>query len=395
MKNHLLLLSKSSYIQLFLYLFVNGLFILKYLPRSGVNSTFSLAFYLVLVFGIVLVYRIYFHRISEKAFKLAYRILLIIMILAIIGLLFKIDRYSVRVDRWSAVTFFLDNLFQGKYPYLAHTHVSTTNFASPFPLWHFINIPFYLMGDVGFGLIFFLLLTAYIIQVFFSDYRKSFFFLLMLFLAPSYWWEVAVRSDSLSNALVVFSFILWFQKRNYSLANQFWLGVLACGLIATTRLSAILPIALFFFKPYFQLSVKQKIIFPLAVIGIIIIFFLPFVFWDATSWIFFSRNPFMSQTSVGNSYVLLSMVVLGGFAAFQWKNVNQFFSVTSVFLFIFILTSQLSLLYSRGVQGSVFDDSLYDVSYFTLLLPYCLAYLSVYINSEKLMNNGHSTARRI
>lgn len=383
MKNILSSFSKSFYHQLLFYFFVNGLFILKYFPRFEVSSTYLLAIYLVSVSAIALIYKRFSDKIPERTYKIAYRILVILMVLIILGLLYKIDRYSVRVDRWSAVTFFLDNFFQGKYPYSAHTHVSTTNFASPFPVWHYINIPFYFLGDVGFGLIFFLLLTSFVAQYFFNDFRKSFFFLLLLFLAPSYWWEVAVRSDSLNNALLVFTFILWFHKRNYTLSNNFWLCVLACGLIATTRLSAILPIALFFFKPYSQLNIERKIIFPLAVLGIIILFFIPFVFWDTTSWIFFSRNPFMSQTSIGNSYLLLGMVTFGGFLAFQWKKLNQFFAVTSVFLFVFILSSQLSLMYLFGIQGSVFDDSLYDVSYFTLLLPYSLAYLANQITTNK------------
>ncbi|MFA6581917.1 MAG: hypothetical protein WCS79_08950 [Paludibacter sp.] len=379
--------NKQFYFQIFLYLFVNSLFILKYFPRAGASGTVILGGYVVFVLTGIFLYNFYNRKIAEKTFKLAFWILLVFMVIIIATLLIKIDRYSVRVDRWSAVTFFLDNLFQGKYPYSAHTHVSNTNFASPFPVWHIINIPFYLLGDVGIGLIFFLLLTACVLRYFFTDYRKSFFFLLMLSLAPAYWWEVAVRSDSLNNALLVFAFILWFKKRDFTLSQNLWIGILATGLIATTRLSALLPLSLFFFKPYIQLQWKQKIIFPLGVLGVIMLFFLPFIFWNTNTWIFFTRNPFMSQTSVGNPYLLLIMIFLGGYLAFRWKNTHQFFAVTSIFLFIFILTSQISLMLSRGIHGSVFEDSLYDVSYFTLLLPYCLAYLSYSIVQNKNMEN--------
>jgi len=379
--------SKSFIIQITLYLFVNALFILKYFPRSGASSSVLLAVYIIFVFLTVLLYKNNSGKIAEKKFQIAFWSLLILMILVIVGSLISIDRYSVRVDRWSAVTFFLDNLFNGQYPYSAHTHVSNTNYASPFPVWHFINVPFYFLGDVGIGLIFFLLLTAFIIRYYFSDYRKSFFFLLMLCLAPAYWWEVAVRSDSLSNALLVFIVIVWFTKRNYKLSNNFWLSVIVCGLIASTRLSAILPLALFFFKPYVQLPWKQKIIFPLGVTIIILLTFLPFIFWDTNNWIFFSRNPFMSQTSVGNPYLLLCMIILGIIAALTWNNTRHFFSTVSIFLFIFVLSSQISLIFTRGIQGSIFEDSLYDVSYFTLLLPYCLAFIADSINQNKNINS--------
>lgn len=365
--------SKSFFLQIAIYLFVNGLFILKYFPRSSASTPVLLAGYLILVFLFVLGYKTFSSKVSEKSFKIAYWAILILMILAIIGLLISIDRYSVRVDRWSAVTFFLDNFFQGKYPYSAHTHVSDSNFASPFPIWHFINIPFYLLGDVGIGLIFFLLLTSFIVQYFFSSYRKSFFFIFMLCIAPAYWWEVAVRSDSLSNALLVFAFILWFTREKYTLSNNFWFAIITCGLIASTRLSAVLPVALFFFKPYIHLPWKQKIIFPLGILGLTMLTFLPFIFWDTNTWIFFSRNPFMSQTGAGNPYVLLIMIILGVIAALQWKNSKQLFNTISIFLFIFILTAQISSMLSRGIQGSIFTDSVYDISYLSLLLPYSLA----------------------
>jgi hypothetical protein len=67
--------------------------------------------------------------------------------------------------------------------------------------------------------------------------------------------------------------------------------------------------------------------------------------------------------------------------ALKWDNINQFFNLTSVFIFIFILTSQLNLLFTRGTNGSVFTDSLYDISYFSLLLPYCIAFLANRISS--------------
>lgn len=368
--------SKPFFLQVALYLFVNGLFILKYFPRSVASPPVLLAVYFIFVFFTVLLYKNYSEKISEKIFKIAYWAILSLMIFAIIGLLILIDRYSVRVDRWSAVTFFLDNFFQGKYPYSAHTHVSDSNFPSPFPVWYIVNLPFYFIGDVGIGLIFFLLLTAIVVQYLFSSFRKSVFFLLLFCLSPAYWWEVAVRSDSLSNALLVFVFIVWYRKQKYTLSNNFLFTIIACGLLASTRLSAILPLALFFFKPFVELLWRQKIFFPLGVLGIVLLTFGPFIFWDTHSWIFFSRNPFMSQTSVGNPVLLLAMIILGGLAAFQWKNTKQLFFVISVFLFVFILSSQVSLIVTRGVHGSVFEDSLYDISYFSLILPYTLAYLT-------------------
>ena len=84
----------------------------------------------------------------------------------------------------------------------------------------------------------------------------------------------------------------------------------------------------------------------------------------------------MSQTSVGNPYVLVGLIVIGIIFGLKWTTNDQFFFVCSTFLFIFMLTSQLTLIFTKGVEGSIFTDSLYDVSYFSLILPYCIFYLS-------------------
>ena len=375
MKKILSNLSGIFVLQIAIYLFINTIFLLKYLSRVSSHSTEASILYAVFVLAGFFVFKAYQHKIPEKVFKISFWIVLIIVVLAIAGLLIYIDKYAVRVDRWSAVVYFLDALFRGEYPYGAHTHVSETNFPSPFPVWYLINLPFYLMGETGIGLIFFLLLTAFSVKVFFGSYRKSFLFLILILISPAYWWEVAVRSDSLSNVFLIFAFIIWFDRKKYSLANNFWLCVLACGLLASTRFSAMIPLALLFFKPYVYLPWQKKILFPIAVLGIIVLTFSPFIFWDTDTWIFFQRNPFMSQASVGNIYLLLAMVAIGCFAAFRWKNTAEYFNIASLFMFGFILLSQISLIVTRGVDGHIFDDSLYDISYFTLALPYCCAVL--------------------
>ncbi|MEA4982004.1 MAG: hypothetical protein VB066_04730 [Paludibacter sp.] len=369
-------ISAPFIIQILLYLFVNMLFILKYFPRAGADSQAILAVYVALFLTAVILFNVFSLKISERTFKRAFWITLSIIIILIVVFLIKIDRYSVRVDRWSAVTFFLEGLFKGNYPYGIHTHVSETNFPSPFPVWHFINIPFYLMGDVGIGLIFFLLLTVATVHYFFSSYKKSFIFLFLLIISPAYWWEVAVRSDSLSNAFLIFMFILWWHKSEKTIERNFIFAIITCGLLASTRLSAIIPIAIFFFRPYLKLDWRRKIIFPFGVLMVVALTFSPFILWDTTTWMFFDRNPFMSQTSVGNFWVLSALIILGIVSGLIWKNINQYIFITSTFIFIFILTSQLTLIATRGINDSVFSDSLYDISYFSLLFPYASCYIS-------------------
>ena len=371
-------------IQIFLFLFVNALFIIKYFPRAGISPVVSLAIYIIFFLFLVSSFYTFSQKVSEKIFKNAFCGLLIIMILAIVGALIIINPYNIRVDRWSALSFFWDSLLIGKYPYSTHTHLSATSYPSPFPLWHIINLPFYLLGEVGIGLIFFLVLTASSIHLFFKSFRKSFFFLLLLCISPAYWWEVATRSDSLNNALFVFIIILWLAKTNRTLTNSFLLITVICGLVAATRLTAILPLALYLLKPYLKLPWRLRIIFPLTILGIFLLIFSPFIFWDTNNWIFFHRNPFMSQADKGNSYILIFMLIVGYFMALKWKNIHQFFYTSSVFIFSFILLSQVNLIYHYDWSKVLFMDHICDISYFSLMLPYCLAYFTSALRLREL-----------
>ena len=369
--------------QLILYLFVNILFIFKYLTRTEISVPLITVLYISGILGFVYLYFKWSPKVSEKLFKYSSFVLLsITLILIAVGLLY-IDPYTVRVDRWSAVSFFLEGLFNGEYPYGIHTHVSETNFPSPFPLWHVINIPFYLLGDVGIGLIFFLIITFVTVKIYFNSYRKAFFFLILLILSPAYWWEVAVRSDSLSNGFLVLTFILWYTKKGYSVDKNFWLTIILCGIIASTRLSAVLPVALFLFAQYIQTNWLKKILCPLSILAFVLVVFMPFVLWtiDGT-YVFFTRNPFMSQTSVGNPVFLIIMIVAGIIFALKWKNTDEYFEYAASFMFIFMAGSQLSLIMTRGISGSFFTDSTYDLSYFTLYLPYTLMALASKVSNK-------------
>jgi len=367
--------STNRSVQLFVYFIINSLFILKYAPRTGLNSYSVLALYFVIFIAISFIFYKYILRASERRIKNFYWLLLLFALIAIAIILYIVNPYNLRIDRWSALSFFWDSFFQGNYPYGAHTHLRINSFPSAFPLWMCINLPFYLMGDVGYELLFFLIVTTIAVRYYFGSYLKSFFFLFLLLLSPAYWYEVSVRSDSLSNGLFAFILILWFIKTNKTLANSFILSILICAAVASTRFSAIIPIALYLLQPYLKLSLKQKIILPVSIIGIVFILLSPFIFWNTTTWIFLSRNPFIAQTGNGNIYFLVLMIIFGVFLALRWKNTNQLFSYISLFMFLFMLGSQFVSLISAN-QSNLFSDAVSDISYLNLALPYCLIYLS-------------------
>lgn len=357
--------------QWLLYLAVNCLFIYKYLSRTSINVLAGICSYAVFIFlTILIIPRL--QKLNQFLSKYLSASLVFLTITAICFFLYKIEPLSINVDRWSATTYFLDGLFSGVYPYGIHTHVCETNYPSPFPLWQYINIPFWLVGDVGIGLIIFFIIFAVGCYWFTNSFTQTFIILLLLTLSPSYWWEVLVRSDGLSNTILVFISILMMEKKKISFQNHWVLTAIICGLLASTRLSAIIPLAIYLCWSFFKISFKQQLSVIVIILSIVFIFFSPYIFWNTDTWIFFSRNPFMSQTSTGNIWILLVMVTIAIVLSLTFKNFRQYTRRTACFIFIFF---GISLIYNHltyNADISFMEDADFDISYLSLALPYCL-----------------------
>lgn len=356
-----------------LFITINLFFIAKYVPRAGLNPWICCIGYTIVSTMLFYSYCKVAHHIKEKIAKIGVYVGVGCLIICILATLYFIDPYTINVDRWSATTFFLDGLFHGKYPYGIHTHVSEGNYPSPFPFWHYLHIPFWLLGDVGFELIFFLLLSIYALQCYTKSYKATLSFLLLLLLSPSYWWEIVTRSDGLSNALLIISVILLVEHYHITINDHFWLVAVIVGCLAATRLSAWIPLALYLFYPYIKSNWKIWVGLPLVVFGILFLFFTPYIFWDTTTWVFFSRNPFMSQTSPGNIWILFCMVLIAIIIATRKKSIYDYMQTTGLFLFAFMLTTDLGVLYHSPTATIL--DNVCDISYFTLSLPYCICSL--------------------
>ena len=368
---------------LLLWLLINAIFILKYVPRAGVSEWLMLGVWL-LCSGLCLSIAIWFQRrIKDRNFLWPTAGLTLFMLAGIVAAILLVDPLSVRVDRWSATSYFIDALFRGEYPYGVHTHVSETHFPSPLPFWHYLNIPFRLMGDVGWQLVFFLLLTLASFRWFTGSWSKTFMFALVLALSPAYWWEVAVRSDGLNNMLLVFCFLLLMEKQKIDFGNRWWLLALLCGLIASTRLSALIPVAVYLFRPYVKAEWWKMVAFPLIVIAVVFLMFAPYIFWDTESWIFFSRNPFMSQTETGSIWVLVGFMLFGVAAAFAWRSFGQYMNLTGWFIFLFMGVSIIVAWRMACSDIAWRDCAACDISYLTLAMPFAAYGISELLKTDE------------
>ena len=365
---------------IFVYIIVNALFVWKYVSRAQVNPVLSIIAW-IFVLAIVWMAARRWGLSSESRAKWYTFALITIIFSAIAFLLFRIDPLSVNVDRWSALEYFLDSLFEGSYPYGVETHMG--NHPSPFPLWHYLHIPFYWLGDMGFALFVYLAVFLCTIWLFSRSWRTTLIPLLLLMLSPAYWWEVVVRSDGLGNAMLIFCVILWMEHRQCSFQNHLLEVSVLCGMVAMTRLSAFVPFAIYVARSFLRMSIYQQLASFSIILAIVLLFFSPYVFWNTETWVFFSCNPLMTQTQLGSPLILIVMMAIAFWLIIKHNNsFIRYTNSTACFLFIFFLSAIVSSHVVCNADTPWMEDASFDISYLTLSLPYCL--LAIALNNQPI-----------
>ena len=359
-----------------IYLATNIFFVCKYFPRAGFNPVLSAVLYGIIVSCLCFVYQtVIRERLTERVAR-NLSIIITSGIIIVIGLAIAlIPATSLQVDRWSATTTFWDSLFQGIYPYGVKTYGSTNNYPSPFPVWQYLNLPFWAIGDVGWQQAFFLLVFIGAVFYYSRSWLTVLTVLFFIILSPAYWWEVMTRSDGLSNSFLVLSTILFIQRHPIKMSDRWWLLAIIAGLLACTRLSVVIPLALYMFRPWLEADWKIKIGFVAIAFAVAFSVFAPYIFWDTETWIFLEYNPFITQTTHGNVWVLLSLVIIAIIIASIPKSFYNNISISGIYLFAFMLISQIVIVLS--LDDAAFFGAHCDISYHTLSLPYCVLALTI------------------
>lgn len=367
--------SKRTIPILLLYLFINGLFVLKYVGRTQYSPLVALVFYIFATFFLFLSYRFIFRKSSKKLINSLIGLLAAITVFSILLLHHVINPDELNVDRWSAINNFIQNLLIGVYPYSAQTHLG--GYGSPFPVWQFFHIPFYLLGNISLGMLFSFGLLVFVLVRFSNNAKSTLLFLLLLMLSPAFWYEVTARSDLFYNFLILFIFIFYIHKKGYTVQkNVFLLGVF-CGLFLSTRLTTSIPLFLYLFIDFLKSEMKYKATFILLVIATFVISFLPLLFWDFESLLFFKHNPFILQTRQGS---LIQVSIFGALIVFLsliWKNsFLKYNELTAYVLTILVAVTFILRLFASNFTDSIFSSA-YDITYFNMALPFILYHLSV------------------
>lgn len=351
------------------YTVVNLLFLLKYGSRIGIGCALALCVVYILLLHVV------YERWVSRAQQIPKWMVIgcITAFIALVGVQLFIDPYNIQVDRWSAIHNFLSYLLQGQYPYAAQTHLG--GYGSPFPVWQLFHLPFYVLGNVGLSL--FVCLGLYLHSLYkWQGRRITAVAGLLLALSPALWYESAVRSDLMTNFLLVAAIIQYYIYYNVSLSNHFILIAVGCGLLLSTRLSVAVPLFIFFFSSYIQQRWPRKVSFPFLVLLVFGLTFVPFLLWS-DQLLSFEFNPFVLQTRQGHiSDILLLAVILMVAAWMARSNVERSFISMGLMLVVMVAMVFAHNMLLRGDFTALFS-SLYDITYFDMSLPFLITYIAM------------------
>ncbi|MBQ6723357.1 MAG: hypothetical protein IJQ84_02465 [Paludibacteraceae bacterium] len=361
-----------------LYLFINVLFVDKYTLR--VTEWHYILDALYVCVACALMVGLYYWKPRPKTSKillysagLAYSALLI-------ALQYKIDPIGLQVDRWSAIHYFLDNVFQGIYPYAAQTHLG--GYGSPFPVWQVLHIPFYAIGNVG--LSFFAALALFLFVI--TRSRSAHFALLTLILlmaSPAIQYEIVVRSDLFTNFMCVCALCEWLRYKSVRFTDYTLLLAIIAGLCASTRLAAVIPLALLYGYAFLQSGWKKQLLFVLTACGTFVCTFVPFLVWGGNQLLFFEYNPFVLQTRQGSPLVFAIFALIAIAWTVYKKDHLQHFHYAAGGLLTILVVLAFGYDIVRTGNGDLYSSS-YDITYFNMALPFYLYTIVWGLNHESV-----------
>lgn len=369
--------STLNRILIVLYLIINILFIEKYASRI---TEYHLIVSIVYVVGIcVITYLTNKKKLLSISTSKWLIIASVILLCFAIGVQYAIDPYSLQVDRWSAIHNFLKAMFKGEYPYGSMTHLG--GYGSPFPIWQLAHIPFYFMGNVG--------LSIFVVSIFFiitlykvHSSKTALIACFLLIAAPAFWYEMAVRSDLITNIILVATLVEWLVYTKIKLKNHtIQIGIIA-GLLLSTRIIAIIPICVIYGYEFLKIGWKKQMTVLLTAIITFAITLLPFLLWEGSTLYFFKYSPFILQTRQGSLLVLLIFAVIAISVTIYLKGQLKYrMAVTGLLLTVLVTLAFVDQMWQYNLWQQLFSPA-FDITYLSMALPFYIEYLSCSITND-------------
>jgi len=365
-------------ISLFVLLFINFIFSLKYLSRF--TDYFWLVSLIIIFFQYILVVKIdtlfnIFNKIKRHSFYLLIFISLILLFIAS-----KVPIESLKVDRWSVVTSFWDNYFNNQYVYFAKSFDG--NYPGPMPFYFVLFLPFYYLKEFSYITVIGLLLFYFILIYKKISEKNKFLFVVLIGISPYIFWETISRSNIFFNGTLVLCSTLYYLNFEKSSKALLFKGLLI-GLVLSTRNVYVI---VFVIASIYSFQFKKYNFVELFQIGCITIFtfvltFVPFVYNHFED--FLKMNPFIIQSSaLLPSKLSFFCIFLAAIVGFKVKSEIDVIFYTGIMLFFTIV-----LYFSYSIFITDFDTTFFksraDISYFILCIPFvCFYFLNEYKSKQ-------------
>jgi len=390
--------STQAYVGLLMFVFINGLFLFKYLGRiNAVFGIVSVGIYVAAVFYLSRL--LYSHRMHVNAkFNLG---LIVLYVCGLLVFLWYIPKESFGVDRWSVITSFWDFALDGKYPYFAQSF--SGNYPGPMPFYFILAFPFYLIGEIGLFSISGLLLLLYFFRKKKSD--DTFVYSSFLLLSSTIiFWEISCRSTLLINAVLIFILLYFLVDIKEMDKKRFWMSAIISGLLLSTRSSFSLVFVVW------GIYVLKNNLLPfrkLFVWGIVFVLsfsltFLPLVLFFPND--FFVMNPFVIQSSfllpvnwIPPLFIIaiisgflcknkMDVIFYSGLTLFVAILIYFFYHIAGNGVFIALWESVIDAVLQNSARASgvttVILGEVIDTSYFTMAIPFILYTISSQIHRQ-------------
>lgn len=351
----------------FLYIGICYLLMCKYSMRATSHYGYVCIIYsLVLAMAILLMTHNYPKLTQQRAARLFWPAMIVFAV-AMLVVQYHFDPMENKVDRWSAIAYPIQYLLHGEFPYMAKTHLGGN--ASPFPVWLLFHIPFYLLRNVGLSEIFTALLFVYSVKKLYG-YQAAIRSIILLALCINLWYEVAVRSDLISNFLLLAAFIHFLQAYHVSWNHHPWALAICAGAWLSTRLSVAFPLFILLLPGYIGLTWKRKILVPCLVVGVFALTFLPLAIWNSAELFGAANNPFSLQFRQGSQLGTIILILIALLMAMNWRaQYSRLMLYAGIILLLVPIVSYGQSMYIHGNWTAIFQSA-YDITYVDAALPF-------------------------
>lgn len=359
------------YTSLAILLIVNFIFSYKYLSRYttyGIHASIFLVILQIIVFKYTSKISLSDHLKKNISF-----FFLFVLVCLLSATHFLIPLESLNVDRWSVISSFLTEFYNGNYAYFATSYGG--NFPGPMPFYFLIAAPFYIIGELSIlsTLGYFLITLSFIRKV--KQLANAEFLLFYLFTSLFLVWEITTRSNIFTYTFLTMLALREFSKLDAQNIRKFIGVAILIGLLLSTRIVYILPFTIFFLSSLArrEFTFKNFVFFTSIAVIAFVSSFIPII-WNHKDE-FFVMNPFIIQSSflIPKHYTIL-FVLISVMLSFFVKSIKDKVFYSGLSLFIAIMIYSIYHIYNFGFQESLIESSV-DISYFIFCIPFLIKYL--------------------